>query len=79
MDSDKETGIQQTSPLRDRRQVRDGNGADGEDGQKGKVKWVSESLSLPREALFVTVVCMAQFCTRKLTDCIAPIARRTGN
>lgn len=27
--------------------------------------WIAESLSLPREALFVAVVCMAQFCTRQ--------------
>ncbi|GAO15361.1 hypothetical protein UVI_02010250 [Ustilaginoidea virens] len=26
--------------------------------------WIAESLSLPREALFVAVVCMAQFCTQ---------------
>ncbi|KAG6003455.1 hypothetical protein E4U54_000679, partial [Claviceps lovelessii] len=25
--------------------------------------WIAESLSLPREALFVAVICMAQFCT----------------
>lgn len=28
-------------------------------------EWVANSLSLPREALFVFVVCMAQFCTRE--------------
>ncbi|KAG6040800.1 hypothetical protein E4U41_007017 [Claviceps citrina] len=26
--------------------------------------WIAESLSLPREALFVAVICMAQFCTQ---------------
>ncbi|KAG6009926.1 hypothetical protein E4U21_000697 [Claviceps maximensis] len=26
--------------------------------------WIAESLSLPREAIFVTVICMAQFCTQ---------------
>lgn len=26
--------------------------------------WASESLSLPREAAFVFMTCMAQFCTR---------------
>lgn len=27
--------------------------------------WISTSMSRTREALFVAVVCMAQFCTRK--------------
>ena len=27
--------------------------------------WISSSMSKTREALFVAVVCMAQFCTRK--------------
>lgn len=27
--------------------------------------WVTEGMSLPREALFVFIVCMAQFTTRK--------------
>lgn len=30
-----------------------------------RTAWASESLSLPREAFFVFVICMAQFCTRK--------------
>lgn len=27
--------------------------------------WIAQPLSLPREVLFVSVICMAQFCTRK--------------
>lgn len=27
--------------------------------------WISESMSTTREVLFIAVVCLAQFCTRK--------------
>ncbi len=40
--------------------------------------WGAESMSLPREAAFVALVCMAQFCTRKTTSlpplCAARVA-----
>lgn len=34
-------------------------------------EWPAQGMSLPREALMVMVVCMAQFCTRKLKSSLS--------
>ncbi|KND92032.1 Drug resistance protein [Tolypocladium ophioglossoides CBS 100239] len=61
MDSDQEKAASQESPVPEA-----GLHGDALARQRSAADsiWVSESLSLPREAVFVAVVCMAQFCTQ---------------
>jgi hypothetical protein len=65
MDEEVEKFDASTTPSAD-----DKRSTDGEDmaPQQSRVEsiWPAENISFPREVLLVFVVCMAQFCTRKL-------------